>query len=362
MDETSQRKRMKTTGVSGASLLAYDQSVLDNASAAVEVVTFEQIAGILPSLISETTLANQQAAYIAYSTHAGSVMPVQSLGQPPYGEMQGGKGCQVCVKTGYLHGDDVFVSKVAAGGAVGYGNTGLLLVSSQKSLAPQYILQDNAILTEIRTAAATALASRYFLPSQVKRIGILGGSIQAIWQLRFLTLITDCREVLVKTRSKASAESFKVKMSHNDFDKQWNIHVADSMEEFKTCQLIHTITTSREPILKAEHLDWSQGVHISAVGADCPGKRELDDSISAAMEMFVTDSRVQSQERGEGQYLCKERQEQIVEIGELLSREGHSELPHRGSGTLTVFDSSGIALQDVCIAKAVIKILHGARV
>eukprot|EP00957_Ditylum_brightwellii_P067040 5088984-Ditylum_brightwellii.AAC.1 len=70
-------------------------------------------------------------------------------------------------------------------------------------------------------------------------------------------------------------------MKSNPLDAQWRITVADNdtMDAFKGCQLVHTLTTSRKPILLAKHLDLSQDAHISAVGADSPGKRKLGSCI-----------------------------------------------------------------------------------
>ena len=341
--------------MNGAELLAYDRSFLGGGDS-LRVVSMPELAAILPRLIAPATLENQKQAYVAYSTGAGTVMPVQSLGQPPAGQMAGGPGCQVCVKSGYLANDDVFVTKVAGGGAEGYGNTGLVMLSSQRTLRPLCILQDNAILTEVRTAAAAALASRYFLPAEVTRIGIVGGSVQAIWQLRFLTLITSCRDVTVLTRSLASAELFQKNMKLNTFDAQWNITIATSAVDLQACQLIHTVTTSRSPVVLAEHVRSGDDVHVSAMGADCPGKRELGDCIYAAASVISTDSVAQSIERGEGQYCTEAQRGRLVEIGALLTS-GSDNIPNRKGLGLTVFDSSGIALQDVCIAKAVWRLL-----
>jgi len=215
-------------------------------------------------------------------------------------------------------------------------------------------------LTEIRTAAATALASRYFLPKKVTRIGLFGGGVQAFWQLRFLTLVTDCRDVVLKTRSRSTAEAFLRKMKSNPLDAQWRITVADddAMDAFKGCQLVHTLTTSREPILLAKHLDLSQDVHISAVGADSPGKRELGSCILKCADIIACDSLVQTIERGEGQFCNQMQRASIVEIGTLLAKSDKIPPYQADKPRLTIFDSSGIALQDVCIAKALCQLLE----
>jgi len=349
-----------TKRMEGSLLVAYDPALLEP-SDPLRVYTFQEIASVLPGMISLTTLENQREAYVAYSSGKGTVSPVQTLGQLPAGPLQGGPGCQVCVKTGYINEDAIFVSKIAGGGAKGYGNTGCVVVSSQKSLRPLYVLQDNALLTEIRTAAAACLVTRYFLPQEVSYIGIVGASVQAFWQLRFLTLVTHCRNVLVMSRSRQTAETFVQKMKSNPFDAQWNIEIANSADDFRRCQIIHTLTTSREPVLYAKNLDLTKPVHISAVGADSPGKRELGDCVLGAAGCIAVDSLVQSLERGEGQYCDEEQRKSLVEVGSLLVTSASSSFDRSSlqeGKTLTIFDTSGIALQDVCIAKVAIAALE----
>ena len=111
------------------------------------------------------------------------------------------------IKTGYINGDDVMVAKIAGGGNPDFGNSGMMLVFDQLSLRLNTLLLDEGVLTEIRTAAASVLGSKTLLGSKlrdVKSIGIVGAGIQARWQLRFLSLITDCRNVKMTSRTNES--------------------------------------------------------------------------------------------------------------------------------------------------------------
>merc|ERR1711963_882714 len=139
----------------------------------------------------------------------------------------------------------------------------------------------------MRTAAATCLASSVLMPRFVKKIGILGGGVQAIWQLRFLRLITDCRKAVVKTSSRESAEKFvaKMKASECELDREWELEVfddsnGDSESTFRHCDLIHTLTPGRAANIKMSDLyspaelatrSNRRPLHISAIGADSPG-------------------------------------------------------------------------------------------
>ena len=89
-------------------------------------------------------------------------------------------------------------------------------------------------------------------PKDVTSIGIIGGGVQAIWQLRFLTAITACREVVIKTRSIESAQKFidKMKVSNCELDREWNITIFSDESRFKKCQLIHTLSPAKSPCLK----------------------------------------------------------------------------------------------------------------
>ena len=110
-------------------------------------------------------------------------------------------------KTGYINGDDVMVAKIAGGGNPNFGNSGMMLIFDQLSLRLNTLLLDEGVLTEIRTAAASVLGSKTLLGSKLKNvqsIGIVGAGIQARWQLRFLALITDCRNVKITSRTTES--------------------------------------------------------------------------------------------------------------------------------------------------------------
>ena len=378
----------------GHALVAYDAGLgkmllVSGDAEAPRIVSFAEIVGLLEQLIHPKTLQNQREAYHSFSAKNASVMPVQTLGQPPYGRMHGGDKAQVCVKTGYVHGDSVYVVKIAGGGAAGFGNTGCLQVFSQKSLRLSAILQDEGLLTEVRTAAATCLVSSLFLPAVVSKIGLVGAGPQAVWQLRFLSLVTTCRKVVLKTSCRETAAAFVEKMRTSAYakDREWQFELAEDIAapSFRGCVLIHTLTTSRAPVLAWSDLFESdadftsesfKGLHISAVGADSPGKQELELSIVERADLRVCDCLRQTAERGEFQeYLQKMGSGRstaagdaagVVEIGQLLAGDradlgDFTAATESGiRGKLSIFDTSGIAVQDVCIAKLVCEILNVA--
>lgn len=343
---------MSAASGSSLNLLAYCPAVPPEEQP--RIISFQQISSMLDKLMGKPVLDSQERAYKLKAEEA-SICPVQTVGQQPLKPVLAGEEAQTCVKTGYIDGDDVFVTKVAGGGGKFAGNTGLMMVFSQRTLRLQCILQDEGVLTELRTAAASALASSLFAPKEVSLIGLAGASVQALWQLRLLTYVTPCRQVLLLTRSRASAEKFveQLRTSACALDREWSVQIADAASDFARCQLIHTVTTSRKPLLGLADVARNHGVHITCVGADAPGKKELDLALISSADLRVCDNLGQSTYRGEFQGF----EGDVVEISAVLNA-GDAERKQfvrrdAGDARLTIFDTSGVATQDVAIAKLV---------
>ena len=357
---------------------------------AISIISFSQIAEKIQKYFQDKDgllfiMANQAQAYIDFSSGEVSVCPIQTIGQPPLMELKAGKEAQCCIKSGYVRNDEYFVTKVAAGGGQFGGNTGVILLFSQKTMRLSRILCDEGILTEVRTAAASCLASLLFMPKVVKKIGIVGGGVQAIWQTRFLKAVTGCRELLVLTRSKETAENFKKLLETEDNDVEetdkWKVTLAKTSADFRDCELIHTLTPSRSAIISIADIDLNDGreVHITAVGADSPGKQEIDPALlELANVKLCCDAGNQTVSRGEFQHLfaksgMKESEfvsrftpeignklkklllEEMVTLDEILIDNNFGGIMKlagrlRGNAALTVFDTSGVAAQDAKIA------------
>lgn len=356
-------------------LLAYDKNLLNvvNGAASTKIVPLNEISTAMagnmkqdPSL--ETFFQNQAEAFLLYSSPGMVSTPaIQSLGKVgTMAALLAGDDAGVCIKTGYITNDEYFVIKVA-GGCLGMNN-GSVMCFSQKTLAMEKLFLDEGIMTEVRTAAASALASKILAPKHINAIGIIGGGVQAIWQLRFLSAITSCRNVVVKTRSAESAKKFIKTMADSKFpsDREWNIHQFCEQQRFKNCQLIHTLTPSKNPVLTLDDVDLTTELHITAVGCDTPGKNELSLGLVKLASQLICDSLEQSKFRGEFQHLFHESREifgKVKELGQLLIENGWvvgNALPvlrNAGSPTLTVFDTSGTAVQDIQIAKLVSQLI-----
>ncbi len=309
----------------------------------MKIVKIDQIKEVLPAI---DLLPAIEAGFVAYSEQKSVVPPVgELLFDNPPGDVH--------IKYGYLAGDAYYVIKIASGF---YENpklnlpssNGLMLLFSQKTGQLLSILLDEGHLTDLRTAAAGAIAAKFLAPGKIHRIGIIGTGIQARLQLRFLARITDCRAVIAWGRGQDKLAGYQKEMESAGFTIDTT---QDAHDITATCNLIVTATASTVPLLWADQIQ--RGAHITAVGADTPQKQELDPAILAKADLVVADSISQCVERGEIAHAIQKRlikTEDLVELGHVISDQS----PARTSDDqITIADLTGVAVQDIQIAKAV---------
>ena len=371
-----------------SSLTDYDPSLRKNAvSSPPKLLPFDEIQTILAKLLStkegvDAIMASQMEAFRLASASPSKCasLPIQTAGQMPYPPLSAGPGAQMCIKSGYAVDDSVVVSKCAAGGGNYSGNTGSVSVYDQQTLRLKAVLCDEGLLTEIRTAAAAVCATRAAILASgktVQKVGIIGGGVQAIWNLRLLaaskTIDPAQVTIVVKTSSKQSALSFieKMKNSTYELDRQFtNMEVYDeTASRFKGCQIIHTLTPARSPVLDLSDVDIPKDgtnsfLHISAIGSDSPGKCELSIDLLKQAYICLVDSSSQTAERGEFQPVRWEDRSnvnfELIEIGSkglICEESGMLKVKREEAGShrnlFSVFDSSGMAIQDVQMAKMI---------
>ncbi len=272
---------------------------------------------------------------------------------PPVGELlfdeQNG---ETHIKYGCLKGGSHYVIKVASGfynnPSIGLPSSqGLMLVFNQKTGETEAVLLDEGHLTNIRTAAAGALAAKYFAPKKIKAIGIIGAGIQGKLQLEYLQKNTPCTDVWIWDISEKNALNFKAQLAD-----RFTIHIAkDTSELAENCNLIVTSTPSQLALLKA--CDIKAGTHITAVGSDTPDKQELESEILSMANIVVSDSIAQSKSRGEIYRAVQNRaiaQSKVVELGTAIQ---NKDLQRISDEQISVVDLTGVAVQDIMIAQAV---------
>ncbi|MEQ9040320.1 MAG: cyclodeaminase [Silicimonas sp.] len=207
---------------------------------------------------------------------------------------------EVDVKTAYLPGFDSFAIKASTGF---YGNAdlglpslgGLMVLFSAKTGAVEAVYLDNGYLTDLRTAAAGAVAARHLAPVRVETAGVMGTGLQARLQMQAAALERDFGRILVWGRDSAKAETCA-----RDLADTLGIPAEatdDPARLVAESQLVVTTTPARDPILKAEWLH--PGLHITAVGSDAPGKNEIDPAALAAADLYVADRASQCETLGE---------------------------------------------------------------
>jgi ornithine cyclodeaminase len=312
------------------------------------IIKLDEIKSVLPRI---DVVHLMEVGFVEYSRGRVVVPPVGELllDEPP-GEVH--------IKYGYIRNDDHYVIKIASGfyenPQLGLPSSqGLMLVFSSHTGVLEAILLDDGHLTNIRTAAAGAVVARHLAPESVRGIGILGAGVQAELQLRYLQQVRPCNRVLFWTPKVAEVEPFRQRFAGSGLSIE---AVGDPAAVARECNLIVTTTPSTQPLLRADEI--APGTHITAVGSDTVEKIELDPAILGRADMVVADSLAQSESRGEVF--------RAVAAG-ALERAGVRELgkviehgPGRSDDTqITISDLTGVAVQDIQIAKAVVQELAG---
>jgi alanine dehydrogenase len=200
-------------------------------------------------------------------------------------------------------------------------------------------------LTDLRTGAAGAIATKYLAGKRSVSVGLVGTGRQAAAQLEAISRETEVTAVRVWSRKEESAEKFAQKFTRFDCRTGTLPFVCD-------CDVIVTTTPSRSPIVMDEWVH--EGTHINAIGADAPGKEELDPAI-LERAMVIVDDPVQAIHSGEINVPIRDGIFTPEEISGTLGEVVLGRKKRTGSGQITVFDSTGLAIQDLAIASIAMK-------
>jgi len=225
---------------------------------------------------------------------------------------------------------------------------GLMLLFSQKTGQLLSVLLDEGHLTNIRTASAGAIAAKYFAPKRIKRIGIFGAGTHGRLQPIYLQKVLDCKNIITWGINQEELDIYERDMKKLGFKVETSLNSEDITS---TCNLIVTCTPSKTPLIKAEQIN--EGTHITAIGSDTPEKQELDSAILKQANRVIVDSISQCMERGESFKAMQNRmieKEKLVELGKAIVNKN---LQRTSEEEITVVDLTGVAVQDIQIAKAV---------
>jgi ornithine cyclodeaminase/alanine dehydrogenase-like protein (mu-crystallin family) len=193
---------------------------------------------------------------------------------------------------------------------------------------------DGRLITEMRTAAVSAVATDKLARPDSHVLAILGSGVQARSHLEALRLVREFSEVRVWSPRNAAS-----------FAKEHSVKVAASAEEaVRGADVIIVATASTTPVLMGEWL--SRGAHINAVGATRPNWRELDDATLRVSQIFVESREAAMQESGDVIAAGKIS----AEIGEVIAGQKPGRL---SEDEITLFKSVGVAVEDVAAADLV---------
>jgi ornithine cyclodeaminase len=287
-----------------------------------------------------------EAGFAAYSRGEVVVPPVGELVfEDPPGDVH--------IKYGYIKGDEFYVIKIASGFADNPrrglpAGDGLMLVFSQKTGVLEAVLLDEGYLTNLRTAAAGAVAAKHLAPRRITAVGIVGAGVQGRMQLEWLRRVRSFDQAVVWGLDEGELESYRRDMERPGLTVRTTLRAE---EVAAAANLIVTCTPSTKPLLESA---WVRpGTHITAVGSDTAAKQELDPDILARADRVVVDSLSQSELRGEvfravsAGLLGRER---LVELGRVVE---DASLRRSSDAETTVADLTGVAVQDIQISKAV---------
>ncbi len=264
---------------------------------------------------------------------------------------------EVDIKSAYISGYDSFAVKLSSGffnnPNLGLPSAnGMMILLSAETGVPKAVLADNGLLTDIRTAAAGAVAARHLSREDSRIAGVIGTGAQARYQLEALTHVRTIEHVLVYGRRIEKAQQYKEDM---ELQLGLTVEICSSPEEVVAgSDLVITTTPSTKPIIKAEWLH--AGLHITAMGSDAEHKQELEAEAVQSADLFVCDVKNQSQRLGElRSCLDTDAVNQAIELGEITAgyKKGRTHL-----GQITICDLTGTGVQDTAIARHVFQILE----
>lgn len=259
---------------------------------------------------------------------------------------------EVDVKTAYVPGIDSFAIKMSPGffdnPKLGLPSTsGLMVLFAVQTGMVEAILLDNGYLTDIRTAAAGAVAAQHLSRADSSTACIVGTGQQARLQLEALCLVRPIETATIWGRNLERAEKAATELAD-----RLNIPVQagqDLKSAVRSADIIVTTTSSSKPLVMK---DWLRpGHHVTAMGADQGHKNELEPGCLGVADLYVPDRRSQTEILGELHHALDQgviqRTAEIPELGDVVS--GKVSI-RRTPNSISICDLTGTGVQDTAIA------------
>jgi ornithine cyclodeaminase len=294
-----------------------------------------------------------EGAFRALATLPVAMPPIMRLDIPEH------RG-EVDVKTAYVPGLDGFAIKVSPGffdnPKLGLPSTnGLMVLLSAKTGLVEALLLDNGYLTDVRTAAAGAVAAKHLAREDASVAAIYGAGAQAKLQLEALTLVRPIREARIWARDYAKADKAAAELGERlgisvraEKDAANAVAGAD-INAVAGADIIVTTTPSTEPLLMPGFI--SAGQHITAIGSDAEHKNEVAPAILKLADLYVADSAKQARRLGELHHAIEAglfgAEAEVAELGEIVAGKKPG---RRSPEDITIADLTGTGVQDTAIA------------
>ncbi len=286
-------------------------------------------------------------AHIQYST-GNAVMPVRLV--VPLPQIHG----RITSMPGFLRQDQSLGMKVVTyfQNNPGQGLPAILATIMLFSAETGKIMavMDGTYITTIRTACASAMATRVLARAETPVLGIIGAGVQARAHIRALSRVRKLGKIKIYSPSATSALAVK-----NELEAEAGVAIepaANAEQAVRDSDLVVTVSTAKNPVLETNWL--KPGAHINAVGSHRPDLREIDGATLSGSTVVVDSREAIMSECGDILLAVKEKsfseQDIHAEIGEVLAG---SKSGRNGAEEITLYKSVGIAIQDVATAQLV---------
>ncbi|WP_226573404.1 ectoine utilization protein EutC [Acuticoccus sediminis] len=257
---------------------------------------------------------------------------------------------EIDVKTAYVPGLPAFAVKMSPGffdnPARGLPSTsGLMVVFSSETGEVRAMLLDNGYLTDVRTAAAGAVAARHLAREDASTAAIIGTGLQAELQLRALTLVRPIRTARIWGRSAEKAERLAAAAAALGLEAE----AAPSAEAaIRGADIVVTTTPATEPLVAAAWLE--PGQHLTAMGSDQHHKCEIEPACLACATYFpdrLAQTRILGELRSAIAAGVVDADATFPELGDVIIGRAPG---RRHAGDITIADLTGTGVQDTAIA------------
>jgi ornithine cyclodeaminase len=259
---------------------------------------------------------------------------------------------EVDVKTAYVPGIDGFAIKISPGffdnPKLGLPSVnGMMVLLSAKTGLVEALLLDNGYLTDVRTAAAGAVAAKHLARPDAAIAAIFGAGVQARLQLEALRLVRPIAEARIWARDAVQAEAVA-----GELRERLGIIVrgeSDAGKAVAGADVVVTTTPATKPLIKAGFV--SAGQHITAMGSDAEHKNEIAPAIIRMADLYVADSARQTRRLGELHHAIEAgvmaADVEVTELGHIIAGQRHG---RRSPSDITIADLTGTGVQDTAIA------------